>query len=148
MPCEEYKSLLMAYMDDEIGDADRERFEEHLRRCEVCRSELEEFRSLKEVTDDMKFKFPEEKLWATYWSGVYNRLERGAAWALLSVGTIVLLVYGIYALIEALFGHMGIPWPVRIGVLCLLAGIIVLFVSTARERIFAMKSDKYEEVER
>lgn len=148
MPCEEYKALLMAYIDEEIGDADRKRFEEHLGQCESCRAELQEFTSLKEVTDDMKFQFPEDKLWATYWSGVYNRLERGVAWVLLSIGAIVLLVYAAFVLIDTLLGDVRVPWPVKIGIVFLLAGAIALFVSTVRERVFAMKSDKYREVER
>lgn len=148
MPCDEYKRLLMAYIDEEISDGDRLRLEEHLRGCAECRAELDGFRHLKEVTDDMKFNFPEERLWATYWSGVYNRLERGVAWVLLSLGTIILVVYGIYELIELVVGDMRLPWPVKLGAVFLLAGIVALFVSTVRERIFAMKSDRYKEVER
>ena len=148
MPCDEYSKLLMAYIDEEIDEADRKRFEEHIAECESCRSELDALTSLKEVTDDMKFKFPEDKLWATYWSGVYNRLERGTAWVLLSLGVMILLVYGVYALIDTLLGQVKIPWPVKIGVIFLVAGIIALFVSTVRERAFALKSDKYKEVER
>lgn len=148
MHCEEYETLLMAYIDDELGEADRTRFEEHLAQCEHCRSELEELTSLKEVTEDMKFKFPEDKLWATYWSGVYNRVERGIAWISLSIGVIILLVYGVCALIDMIVGAENIPWPVKIGVVFLLAGMVALFVSTIRERVFAMKSDKYKEVER
>ncbi|MEW6357872.1 MAG: zf-HC2 domain-containing protein [Planctomycetota bacterium] len=148
MSCEDYKQLLMAYIDDEIDEKDRECFEEHIRQCERCRSELAELKNLKEVTDDMVFKFPEDKLWATYWSGVYNRLERGAAWALVSVGAIILIVYGVYALLVSMLGDVSIPWAVKIGVILLLAGVVALIVSTARERLFAYKSDKYKEVER
>jgi len=148
MSCEDYKELLMAYIDGEIDEADRERFEEHIAQCERCRSELEELRNLKEVTDDMMFKFPEDKLWATYWSGVYNRLERGSAWALVSIGTTILIVYGVYALLVSMLGDVTVPWAVKIGVILLLVGVVALIVSTARERIFAMKSDKYKEVER
>ena len=148
MSCEDYKQLLMAYIDDESDEADRERLEKHIGQCERCRSELEELKNLKEVTDDMVFKFPEDKLWTTYWSGVYNRLERGAACALLSIGTIILIVYGAYAAVVAMLGDRTVPWPVKIGVILLLVGVVDLIVSTVRERVFAMKSDKYKEVER
>ncbi|NOZ23262.1 MAG: hypothetical protein GXP25_19490 [Planctomycetes bacterium] len=148
MSCEDYKELLMAYIDDEIDEAGRARFKEHIGRCERCRSELEELTSLKEVTDEMVFKFPEDKLWTTYWSGVYNRLERGAAWALVSIGAIILIVYGVYALLVEMLGDVAVPWAVKIGVILLLAGVVALIVSTVRERIFALKSDKYKEVER
>jgi len=48
--CNDYKDLLMGYLDNELSDEQRQRFEEHLAGCPECASELEEFRKLKTIT--------------------------------------------------------------------------------------------------
>lgn len=78
----------------------------------------------------------------------YNRMERGAGWIFLSVGSIVLLAGGLYELAVNLLRDVVDPWWIRLGVAALVLGLAVLFVSVVRERIFAFKRDPYREVER
>lgn len=142
-----YKPLLMGYLDAELTETEVERFEQHLRECGECSAELAQFRRLKEVTQNMRVVAPDEKYWDVYWSNIYNRLERRVGWILMSIGAILLLSYGIYALILELFVAQ-IPLVVRIGVLALVVGIVTLLVSVVRERIFLSKADKYERIKR
>jgi hypothetical protein len=52
--CEE-KELLVSYLYDDLGDADRSRFESHLRFCAECRDELD---GLRDVRADLTSWFP------------------------------------------------------------------------------------------
>jgi predicted anti-sigma-YlaC factor YlaD len=143
-----FKPLLMGYLDRELTELEVLRMEEHLKGCASCAAELEEFRRLKEVTQNMRVVMPDDKYWEIYWSNIYNRLERRVGWILLSLGSILLTSYGLYYLIARLLLQGNIPLVVRIGVVALVIGLCTLVVSVLRERIFFSKSDKYERIKR
>jgi len=44
MPCQELVELITDYLEGALSDADRERFEEHLKSCRHCRTYLEQMR--------------------------------------------------------------------------------------------------------
>jgi len=146
--CEEFPRFSMAYLDAEIEEEDRLRFEGHLRVCPSCREELEQLRGVKEVTMRVKLADLEEREWQTYWRGVYNRLERGVGWILLSIGAILLIAYGAFHALADLFFDASVPVIVRIGIGCGVGGIVVLFVSVLRQRLFSWRKDPYREVKR
>ncbi|OYD15546.1 hypothetical protein CH330_05400 [candidate division WOR-3 bacterium JGI_Cruoil_03_51_56] len=144
-----YKALLMGYIDGELGPGERKELEEHLAGCQDCSRELEEFRRLKDMTDKMRFREPQDDFWERYWRGIYNRLERGIGWILASIGAILLLAFGAFRLVESLLTDPTVELVVKIGVSALLLGVVVLLVSLVRERIFGLKYDRYsKEVKR
>jgi predicted anti-sigma-YlaC factor YlaD len=143
-----FKPLLMGYLDHELTELEALRMEEHLKGCAGCAAELEEFRKLKEVTQNMRVVMPDDKYWEIYWSHIYNRLERRVGWVLLSLGSILLTSYGLYYVVARLLLQGDIPLVVRIGVVALVVGLCTLVVSVLRERIFIAKSDKYERIKR
>ncbi len=97
----------------------------------------------------IEFKEPSEMELERYWGGVYNRLERGAGWILLSLGIIALGSFGAIAMLREMLGNEEIPPYVRFGVVSLVIGGVTLFVSVFRERFSVKKSDKYSrEVEK
>jgi len=149
MNCEEFKARISAYVDDELEPDQRKRLEEHLANCPSCRQELAEEKALKEELDMIRFKEPTDAELGRYWSSVYNRLERGVGWILFSLGAIVLLCYGGFKLVEAVIRDPTLQWWVKGGVLALVFGTVVLFVSLLRERLAVRKVDKYSrEIER
>ena len=148
MSCEKYKNLMMGYIDDELNEQDKATFLEHARSCTECSSELEHFKKLKEVTNGMKFVTPEEKVWQDYWSGIYNRIERGIGWILLSICGVLLLVYGGYKAVEEFIADPTVGFIVKVAVLGLIAGLAILFVSVLRERLYFWKSDRYKDIRR
>ncbi len=149
MSCEDYKAMMMGYIDSELPTKQRQQFEAHLAECEECKKELLDYKDLKEELDMIKFKEPSDAELEKYWSGIYNRLERNIAWILFSIGAIVLLCYGAFELIEEFIKNPNIAIALRIGVVALIVGIVVLFVSVLRERLTLRKIDKYSrEVER
>ena len=143
-----FKPLLMGYLDHELTELEVLRMEEHLKGCASCAAELEEFRRLKEVTQNMRVVMPDDRYWEIYWSNIYNRLERRVGWILLSLGSILLASYGLYYVVARLLLQGNIPLVVRIGVVAVVVGLCTLVVSVLRERIFFSKSDKYERIKR
>ena len=138
-----FKALLMGYIDGELGSGEQKELEEHLAKCQDCSRELEEFRRLKDMTDKMRFREPQDEVWERYWRGIYNRLERGIGWILCSIGAILLLAFGAFKLVESLLSDPTVALVVKIGVSALFLGLAILVVSLVRERIFGLKSDRY-----
>ncbi len=135
--------MISAYVDGELTPDQRERLESHLSACDACKRELAEVRALKKELDMIKFTEPTDEQLERYWSGVYNRLERGAGWVLFSIGAIVLLCYGGFKLVEEVVRDPAVAWWVKGGVLALVFGLAILFVSLLRERLAVRKVDRY-----
>jgi len=138
----------MGYLDNELSDEQRQQFEEHLAGCGECASELEEFKKLKAITDEVTLVEPEDRIWQEYWDGIYNRIERGVGWILFSVAAILLTIYGGFKVIEELIKDPTVGMILKIGLLALIAGIAILFVSVLRERLYFWKKDRYKDVRR
>jgi predicted anti-sigma-YlaC factor YlaD len=149
MSCDEFKPLLTGRVDGELAAEDRARLEEHLETCADCARELEELRRLKEDLAMLKFKEPTDVELERYWKGVYNRLERGVGWILVSVGAIVLLCYGAWELIDEVIKNEAVSWVLKVGICALVGGLVVLFVSILRERLVVCRLDRYsKEIDR
>ena len=149
MSCNEFNRMAGAYLDGELPEEDRRRFEEHLASCDACRTELAELKRLTEDLNMMRFKEPGDEELQRYWAGVYNRLERGIGWILLSAGAILTLCYGAFKIIEEMIRDPAVSVILKVGVCALIAGLVVLFVSLLRERLVVRKVDRYSrEVER
>src|SRR4030042_1810257 len=91
--CDDYKDLLMGYLDNELSEEQRRRLEEHLARCADCAGELDDFKKLKAITDEVTLLEPEDRIWQDYWSGIYNRIERSIGWIMFSISAIALIIY-------------------------------------------------------
>ena len=148
MTCDDYKALLMGYLDDELDDEQKNSVKQHLASCPQCTAELEEFRKLKQITDQVTLTEPEDLIWQHYWSGVYNRTERGIGWIIFSVSAILLLIYGGFKFIEELVKDPTVDIILKAGLIALIVGLAILFVSVLRERIYFRKKDRYKDVRR
>ena len=148
MTCQDYKDLMMAYLDDELSEEQKRAFEEHLASCADCAKKMREFKKLKQMTDAVAFVEPEDRMWNQYWGNVYNRIERGIGWVLFSVAAIALLIYGGFQAIENIIDDPAIGLLMKIGMLALLGGLAILFVSVLRERIYFWSKDRYKDVRR
>ena len=148
MTCHNYKSLMMGYLDNELEIEQKKAFKEHLASCSECKSELEEFKRLKQITDEVSLVEPEDKMWEQYWSSIYNRIERGVGWIVFSVAAILLTIYGGFKLIEEIVKDPTIGMLLKAGMLALVLGLAVLFVSALRERVYFWSKDRYRNVRR
>jgi len=148
MTCEGWKDLLMGYLDGELDEAQVRDLETHLQSCASCRKELEGFRKLIAISEDVVPREPEDKLWEQYWSGLYNRLERGIGWMLFGMAAIALLLYGAFEAIRAFIEDPTVGVLLKVGVVAMLGGLVILFVSVLRERLFFWQRDRYKDVRR
>ena len=148
MACHDYKDLMMGYLDDELSDEQKRRFEEHLAGCLECAGELEEFKRLKAITDEVTLVEPEDRIWQDYWNGIYNRIERGIGWIIFSISAILLAIYGGFKLIETIITDANTGMLLKIGLLALIVGLAILFMSVLRERIYFWQKDRYKDVRR
>ena len=148
MTCHDYKDLMMGYLDNELSDEQRRRFEEHLAGCRECADELTEFRRLKAITDEVTLVEPEDRIWQQYWDGVYNRIERSLGWIIFSISAILLTIYGGFKLIEEIITDATVGILLKIGLLALIVGLAILFVSVLRERVYFWQRDRYKDVRR
>ncbi|MFA7485189.1 MAG: zf-HC2 domain-containing protein, partial [Phycisphaerae bacterium] len=129
MTCPEYKDLMMGYLDDELDRQQKNQFEQHLKSCKDCSAELQQFKKLKKITDSVALAEPEDVIWENYWSGVYNRLERGIGWIMMSIAGIALLIYCGFKAIEHLIEDPSISIALKITILAFIVGLAILFVS-------------------
>ncbi len=148
MTCQNHKDLMMAYLDDELNDEQKRAFEAHLASCDDCAKDMEEFKKLKQMTDCVAFAEPEDRIWDEYWNHLYNRIERGTGWILFSVAAISLLIYGGFELIETIIEDRTVGVLAKVGLLALVGGLAILFVSVLRERIYFWSRDRYKDVRR
>ena len=148
MTCRNYKELMMGYLDDELEAEQRKALEEHLASCPDCAGEMEGFKRLKQITDEVTFVEPEDKIWQQYWGNIYNRIERGVGWILFSVAAILLLIYGGFKAIEEIIKDPTVDIILKAGILALIAGLAVLLVSVLREKLYFRKKDRYKDVRR
>ena len=148
MACDDYKDLMMGYLDEELSAEQKSRIEEHLATCKQCAAQLQEFRQLKAITDQVTLVEPEDRLWQQYWDGVYNRIERGVGWIIFSVAAILLTIYGGFKAIEAIIKDPAVEITLKIALLALLVGLAILFVSVLRERLYFWQKDRYKDVRR
>jgi predicted anti-sigma-YlaC factor YlaD len=148
MTCQDHKDLMMAYLDNELNEEQKRAFEAHLASCPECTRDMGEFRTLKQLTDGVAFVEPEDRIWDQYWGNVYNRIERGAGWILLSVAAVALLLYGGFELIEGIIKDPKVSLLLKTCLLAFLGGLAILFVSVLRERVYFWSKDRYRDVRR
>lgn len=140
--------LMMAALDGEITPDERRELDGMLARHPELRREFESMSRVKEVTGAMTYREPPEETWDRYWTSVYNRIERGIGWILVSVGSVVLLAYGAWKWLEAVWGAAGLPPVVKFAIMAVATGLLVLAVSVIREKLFTYRDDPYKEIRR
>jgi predicted anti-sigma-YlaC factor YlaD len=147
MDHEKIKRIIAASLDGELDGEAKAMIKKHLASCPECRREYEELIKVEEVMGKMAFKSPPQETWDVYWTSVYNRLERGFGWILLSLGVIILLFFGGYKLVEGIIRDAAIPLLLKAGILAFMGGGIVLLVSIIREHFFLRKRERYKEID-
>ena len=139
MTLEEHQRNLMRYIDKEMENRERSEFEKHLETCETCRGQLRDFSMVKEVTERVKIADVPEAVWEKYWEKIYNRIERSVAWFLFIIGALILNGYWIYKAITDPSLHN----IVGLGVMLMVVGFAILFLSVLREKRAVNKVDRY-----
>jgi hypothetical protein len=145
---ERTRQLMMAALDGEINDDERSELAGYLMKYPELEEEFKDFKNLKEMTMNVNYTPPPHSVWDTYWLGVYNKLERGIGWILFSLGAAVLLIYGLYSMIESILVDVEIVWWMKIAIFSTIAGAVILLVSVIREKVFLHKSERYKDIQK
>ncbi len=145
---ERARRLMMSAIDSEIREKERSELAGYLKKYPELEEEFKDFKNLKEITMNVNYTPPPESVWDKYWLGVYNKLERGIGWILFSLGAVVLLIYGLYLLIESILVDVEIAWWLKIAIFSVIAGAVMLLVSVIREKVFLHKSERYKDIKR
>ena len=134
----------MRLLDGELSDSERADYEEHVRECEVCAGELAAMGRIVKWADELRFRPPDDEFWEGYWEGVYRRSERSVGFFFVIAGVLMVLFYGIFKAVTSprLLTYEGISITV------ILIGLVVIFVSVARERYHESRNDPYRGVKR
>jgi hypothetical protein len=145
---ERTRHLMMAALDNELPHADAAELDRLLADDPVLQTEWRQLQRVKEVTTIMRLREPPREVWDGYWLGVYQRLERGVAWILVSAGAIIVLSWSAWEGLRELWFDEGLPVLVKIGSVALVVGVVALVVSVAREKLFVQRTDPYKDVKR
>ena len=144
---ERFIYLIEKCFDNELNVDEKTEFDSLLQNKDL-KNEFGEQKRVKEVLGKMKLKNPTVEVWDKYWLGVYNKLERGIAWIAVSVGFLILIIYGSIEAVEKFLVDTQTPEIVKFGISILVIGGLILLFSVIREKFFTHTRDKYKEVQR
>lgn len=144
MECTRFQTDGMRLLDGEMSEQEKASYEEHIRECEDCRHELKELGRIVGLTNEVRLRTPDDEFWDGYWDSVYRRSERATGFLLIVVGVVALLLWG---LVRAVMSPQLLTYE-GISVAVILVGLIVIFVSVARERYHENRNDPYKGVRR
>ncbi|NIO00853.1 MAG: hypothetical protein GTO42_01725 [Candidatus Latescibacteria bacterium] len=144
MGCNRFQSDGMRLLDGEMSEEEKLHYEAHVRECEDCRKELKDLGRVVELTNELRFRPPDDEFWEGYWESVYRRVERSTGFFFVVIGVVGILFYGIFKAVTSprFFTYEGISITV------ILIGLVVIFISVARERYHESKNDPYKGVKR
>ena len=144
MECTRYQTDGMRFLDGELALDERLEYQAHVRGCDACRRELDSLGRVNTLTNELTLRVSDDEFWKGYWEGIYRRSERRLGFLLLIGGLVTILLYAAYRAVRSpeFFTYEGIS----VGVILL--GLVVIFISVARERYHESKNDPYKEVER
>ena len=140
--------LLEKYLDTSANPEERIEFENLINSNPELYKEYEEQKRIKEVLKQMKLKNPSVEVWDSYWLGIYNRIERGLAWIMVSIGVLIILGFAALEFVNFIINDNTTPVLLKTGIIILVFGIFVLLFSVGREKFFTRKHDKYKEIQR
>ena len=136
------EELKNKYFDGILSEEEKKELKELTLKDNKTERELKEFDKLKEVIDMLEPVDP-EKEWEKYWSSLYNKLERGIGWIIFSIGAILTIAFFGFQFIKELIRDPHIALFAKVGLIALILGLAILFVSVVRERLTLFKTDKY-----
>lgn len=148
MKCDEVGAKLSALLDGELPPEEEKNILRHVKVCKKCSTEYRDLKNLEYIMKKVQLPDLPDAVWDEHWSQVYNRLERSVGYVLLSLGFIILLGYLIFWTVNCWFCDATIPIIIRVGVGLGSLGIVILIVSTVREKILMRRFDQYKELQR
>ena len=140
--CDSNESLLSGYLDGELTQVDRQRVELHMEACDRCR---ECYQQMVEMRSRIG-KLPSSEMSSEEWEKIMNtvsvKTSRSLGWLLYAGGLVVLIGYAVIEFAK----DDKVDALIKTSVAAVLIGMLLLFVSVLRQRMIALKTDKYRNV--
>ncbi|MGB9596396.1 MAG: anti-sigma factor family protein [Candidatus Poribacteria bacterium] len=112
MKCKKVKKMLSDYIDGNIGKTESLSINQHILECDSCRQELESFKKLFELIDNVsKVDYPPESTWKNFISDLHTRIEKEAlseyvegqknqtymkwGWASIAIASVVFFIFSL-----------------------------------------------------
>lgn len=140
--------LMELALEGELSPEEKKEFDELLTTNHSIKNDFEEQTKIKGVLMSMSLKNPGKEFWDGYWLGIYNRIERGIAWILISISAIVIAAYAIIEIVQEFLAETNMPVFLKVSIIVFVIGTAILIFSLIREKIATSKKDKYKEIQR
>ncbi len=135
--------LLSGYLDDALVQGDEQRVRVHLEDCATCRTLVEELAAVREATMSSTFNTPRDHEWPEMPRTGASRLAHRLGWPLVIAWV---ALFGGYALWELWTGaEILLEQLILVGGV---SGVGLLFLRVLLDRLDAMKTDRYREVQK
>ena len=135
--------LAMAYADGELAGAARAEFEARLSRDILLAREVAAQKRLHVLARQAAGPEPMDHEWSRIERSSVHRSGRGLAWTMIVVGSLGILGWSVAEELRS-----GLPIVPKISIAMLMAGLVVLFLLTLRNRLRTMPFDPYTQVKR
>ena len=141
-PCQHTEELLTGYLDGELTQQESQRVAVHIEQCEDCRKTLRQLQQLQQAVQETQYPNLEQEKLETMMNDLTSKSLQGIAWFALSAGLAMIIAFAVYAF----WIDTGMPWYHKLAMSLIWGGGIGLFVSVLRQRLIALKTDKYRRV--
>lgn len=145
---EEKIILLEKYLEGILSEEENRKVKDLLLTDSEFKSEFDEQKRIKEMMNKMNLKNPSVEFWDSYWLNTYNKVERGFAWILISIGALILLGFAAFNFTEALLKNTDIPEFIKYSLAFVIFGGAILLFSVLREKILVNSKERYKEIQR
>ncbi len=141
-----FRELAAGYVDDELTPQERKEFQVMMDKHPELRADVESFEKINQLTSQVRFEEIPDPIWEAYNASSYRKAEGSIGMFLLSMGAVIGLLYGGWALWSTFFTDPSVPLLGRFGAGAAVIGAVILLVSKLRESLFARKRDRYRKV--
>ena len=142
--CEKINELLSGYIDNELVQSDHQLVEIHLRSCEQCQREYNDMKKLRDAVanSSVEMEFSEKQL-EMIMNDLPAKATHGIGWILVLTGFMTLIGFAIWQFAVS----DDPPWYIKAAVSAVAFGFLSLFISVLRQRLVALKTDRYQDVQ-
>jgi len=140
--CDKTQELISGYIDHELNQQDRQRVRVHIESCDQCRAVYDDLLAIKQEMGNLQYPECEE---AQLDKIIKEPVAKGMAlvgWIILIIGFVGFMVWQLFTF----YTQPSVPFWVKAGVFLIEAGVLLLLGSVLRQRIIALKTDKYKNV--
>lgn len=145
---DKFRELAAGYVDNELTPAERKEFETMMEEHPELRADVAAFEKINRLTSQVRFEELPDPIWEACAASGYRKAENAIGWILLSIGSMIALLFGGWELWSGLFTDPSVPLLGRIGAGAVMGGAVILLVSKLREALFARKRDRYGKVQK